>query len=356
VDRAPGSFTLLLCDGIGSGSGANVAATACAARLRGLLREGFSPRQAFSRLVRSMNAARETGLPFTAFSMIRVLPDGAATVLLYETPDCILTGPRYAAVLESQKSTVERALVGEVNCWLAPGEGILAVSDGISQAGIGGSRRNGWGLGEASRFVGSCLAEGIPITELPGRVHAEARKLWGASAGDDCTAALASCRPGRPLTILTGPPGDRSRDTAVVRDFLLREGKKVICGGTTAGIVARVKGTTVAVDPERDARIAPPAYGVEGIDLVTEGAVTLTQVLNIWDEDPRRFDEESGVTQLWRMLKEADRVTIMRGGARNPANGAIDYRQRGILGRERIVPLLAERLVAEDKLVILEEV
>jgi hypothetical protein len=356
VDRQASATTVLLCDGLGSGVKAQVSATACGTRIRALLREGFSPRAAFDRVIRTMNDARTTDLPFSAFALLRVGTDGATTIILYEMPDVLLLGTGHAAVLASRKRSVEGAVIGEVNCHLMPGEGILLVSDGITQAGIGTGWRNGWGIEEAARFASSRLAEGLPIAALPREVHDRAREIWGPGPGDDCTAVLASCRTGLSVTILTGPPSDRARDREVVLDFLQRDGARVVCGGTTAGIVARVRGTTVEVEPETEGSVAPPRYRIEGIDSVTEGAITLNQLYNIWGESPGRLEEESGVAELLSLLSEADRVTFIVGGARNPASDSVSYRQQGILGRERIIPLLADRLTADGKLVIVERV
>ena len=95
---------------------------------------------------------------------------------------------------------------------------------------------------------------------------------------------------------------------------------------------------------------------IAGIDLVTEGAVTLNQVYNLLDEDLAAFTEDSGVTELCSLMQVADRVNIMIGGAKNKASGGISFRQCGILTRENIVPLIAEKLRACGKLVVVEHV
>jgi hypothetical protein len=355
-DRSALFTTVILCDGLGSGIKANVSATACGHRLIELLRSGFSPRAAFDRVIPTMNEARGADLPFAAFSLLRIMGDGAATVLLYEMPDPILLDSHQASVLATRKRSVEGAVVAEVNCHLRDGEGILSVSDGITQAGIGGACRDGWGIEEACRFLTARIEGGGGVKAAPRILHDQARALWGAGPGDDCSAVLSSCRIGRDVVILTGPPADRALDRDVVVDLLGREGSLVVCGGTTAGIVARVRGMEVEVEPDTDLGITPPRYHLQGMDLVTEGAITLNQLYNIWDEDPAGFEECSAVTDLLVLLKAADRVTIIQGGARNPASQSVAFRQQGILDRERILPLLAERMRAEGKLVLVERV
>ena len=110
----------------------------------------------------------------------------------------------------------------------------------------------------------------------------------------------------------------------------------------------------MGVEKDPQSLVAPPRYEIPGIDLVTEGAVTLNQVFNVLDEDMAEFTEDSGVTELCALLHVADRVNITAGGAKNQASGDISFRQCGILTRAHILPLIAEKLRADGKLVVLE--
>ncbi len=353
-ERTAAWTTIVICDGLGAGIKANIAATMCASHLMELFRDDFSLRQGFAATVKIMNRARGTDLPYAVFTVVRILNDGVVTVLSYEMPGPIMIGHRHAAVLPQRTLTLENALIGEANCHLEPGEGIVVFSDGITQAGLGGSMKNGWELDGACRYINTCLAGGLMIREIPQYVHNRAREIWGHVGGDDCTVALAECRWGRTVNILTGPPSDAANDPNIVSRFLLSEGTKVVCGGTTANIVARCRGTQVNIEPDEQSVLAPPRYRIDGIDLVTEGAVTLNQVYNVLDEDPAEFEEESGVTELIELLKSADRINFVVGAARNPASENIAFRQRGILTRTQIIPLIAEKLRKAGKLVVIE--
>ena len=354
-ERTPAATTLVCADGLGSGIKANIAATMCSARLLELLRQGASLRNAFAGLVKTMNAARGTELPYAVFTVLRVLNDGEATVLSYEMPGPILVGPRQAAVLPQRTLTLERSLIGEANCHLEPGEGLAVMSDGITQAGMGMGLRDGWGETGVCQYINSCLADGARGLALPHLVHSRARELWKTAKGDDCTVAMAACRWGKAVTVLTGPPADLRKDRAVVNRFLQAEGTKVVCGATTAKIVAKHLGQELQVEQNAASLVAPPRYMIDGIDLVTEGAVTLNQVYNILDEDPASFEADSGVTALYGLLQAADRVDFIVGGAQNPANSHISFSQRGILPRSSIIPLISAKLRNSGKLAVVEQ-
>ncbi len=355
-ERTATSTTLICADGMGSGIKAHVAAEMCAARALELLRVGFSLRRAFASLVKTMEQAKQDHTPYVAFSLVRVLNDGETTVLSYEAPGPILIERHHATALPQRTVVVENAVTEETNCHLAPGEGVLVFSDGVSQAGLGGMLSRGWQTAGAASFVNDLCSSGTPLADIPRRVQEKAVQYSASTVGDDVTAALALCRVGNVVTILTGPPGTRQKDGEAAGKLLKSPGAKVVCGATTADVVARYLGTEVSIDREVDSLLAPPSYVIEGVDLVTEGAVTLNQLFNVLDEDPETFDEISGVTRLYDMLRQADRVNLIVGTAQNPANAHVSFRQQGIMPRARIVPMIADKLREAGKLVVVEKV
>ncbi len=354
-DRTAAATSVVCADGIGTGVRASIAARMCASRVLELLKLGFSLRKAFSAVVRTMQRNRDPSRPFAAFTLARILNDGTASILGYDAPLPILVGPHHAAPLPVRSVEVESAIVAEADCWLEPGDGLLLMSDGITQAGLGCGLRGGWQTEGVARYVSHCLTSGNHPQEIPEMIHKEARRL-SPRGGDDCTVLLALCRRGQVVNLLTGPPQDPSRDRQVVRRFLETKGLKIVCGGKTAEVVARVLGKPLGVEQDAPSLTAPPRYEIEGVDLVTEGAITLNQVYNVLGEPLELLTEDSGVTELCTFLQLADRVNLFLGGAQNRAHGDITFRQQGILARQRIVPLIIDKLRAAGKLVVMERV
>lgn len=354
-DRSEAATALVCADGIGSGFHAHIAAKLCVSRLLELLRLGVSLRKAVASVVRSMERNREPGGAFAAFSVARILNDGMTTVLAYDAPPTVLLCRRHAVLMPLRSIELGGALVAESECYLEPGDGLLMMSDGITQAGLGRGMPYGWQTEGMLRYVNSRLSDRVAMKDLAEAVQREARELWG-DGGDDCTAVTALCRQGQIVNVLTGPPTRPECDAATVRRFMQSEGLKVVCGGTTAEIVGRVLGKTVDVEKSPQSMVAPPRYELPGIDLVTEGAVTLNQVYNVLDEDLAELTENSGVTDLCALLHVADRVNIIAGKAKNQASGDISFRQCGILTRDHIVPLIAQKLRDAGKLVVVDDI
>jgi hypothetical protein len=349
--RTPEGCTFIVSDGIGSGVRANLYAQFVLSRVLQRVRLGHSLRQAFSDAVKTLEENRGKEMPWAAFAAVRIMPDGNATVLSYEMPAAILIARRHAHLLPHQRVTSGRAIVTQSRCCLVPGDSLLVMSDGITQAGIGRRLADGWTAEGVVRELNLQLSRGVGVSELPALLHRKARELDGAAAGDDATVVMAACRAGTIASILTGPPADQGLDGEVVRTFVEDDAIHIVCGGTTAGIVGREMGVPVKVVPPPRAGYTPPRYEIQGIDLATEGAICLNQLYNVLELPSARFEEQNAVTELHDILHRADRIRITAGTAANVGGDSIMFRQQGILTRSRIIPLLAERLRAAGKLV-----
>lgn len=344
----------VICDGLGSGAKAHTAAAWHTARLMRMLAGGYSVRKAFGRILATLRANRGTDNPWAALALARVRPDGETTLLAHEMPGALLLSERRAVTLPARSAVREGCLMTESLCHLGPGDGVLLFSDGVSQAGMGVRGGTGWPEEEVAEAVDGWLRDGAKLREIPELVHDRARELWGKTPGDDCTVALLSCRQGVQVNILTGPPRDRATDAEIVSGFLHREGLKIICGYTTAAIAGRILGRPVKLDPSQDNPLVPPSYLLEGVDFVTEGAVTLSQVCRLLDADLAGWRESHGVSRLANYLQIADCVRMVVGLAENPANSDLTFRQLGVPSRRDLAGLIAAKLRAAGKLVEVE--
>ncbi len=352
TDRTSEATTTIVADGIGTGIKAQIAAVMCASRLMELIRLGFTLRESCQKIVDTMHAARTSDIPFSAFSICRVLNSGHATVMSYEIPSPVLINNRLAAYLPKQRSfPMGLEMVGEVNCMLDYGDGIVMVSDGVSQAGLGQQYRMGWGIQGACDFINGLLVQGIQMQDIPQKIVTKVRDISGATYGDDTTCSLLFCREAEALNVLTGPPAKRSGDAGAVKGFMEMKGKKIVCGSTTAEIVARVLGMAIDIKDVSSSYHKPPSYDIKGIDYATEGAITLNQVYNILGESADKLEPDSSVSDLYRLFHSSDTINFLVGTAANPGHENIVFRQMGVYPREVIVRLLAEKLKAMGKLV-----
>lgn len=346
----------ILCDGIGSGVRANIAATMCAHRLLHLLSHGIPLSRASERVVSMMHRARtEVGIPFAAFSIAHILNHGQYTVISYESPAPLLVSRGVAESLPQSFLTRGHEVVAESGGHLRPGEALVLMTDGVTQAGLGRVKGTGWGEERVVAEINAILRRGVRPERLPEPILEQARVLSGGAHGDDTTLAVLSCRQAEVLNLLTGPPRIKGADREFVEQFLAQEGCKVVCGSTTADIVARVTGQPLKVLELSTSFASPPTYQIPGIDLVTEGAVTLNQIYNILEEDLEDYQGGSCVGQICRMMRSADMIRLFVGGARNLGNQGLEFKQLGVLPRSLIVNLLVEKLRKMGKVIVEEK-
>ncbi|MDR1041132.1 MAG: serine/threonine-protein phosphatase [Deltaproteobacteria bacterium] len=351
VARNTSGTVCVICDGVGSGVYANISAVTCASRLMELCRSGVSVRAASEMVASSMHRARTEDIPFSAFVAAAILPDGQFLCYNYEAPEAVLVHEGSSAVLKPRFYTAGFEVIGEARGVLGEGDALVMFSDGVSQAGMGCGYDFGIGSQAVSAFINQSLAAREPLDALPERIVDMCRSVSRGRHSDDTTLALMRCREAEELTLLTGPPSKPGMDRAYVEDFMAMSGKKIACGSTTADILSRELDRPVEMFVPGGSFGEPPSYSIEGIDLVTEGAVTLNQAYNILDVPEESLSGNSAVEKLCLMLRKADVVHLMIGNAMNVAHEDLLFRQIGVRIRRTTIGLIAETLRGMGKLV-----
>ncbi len=351
-DRTSESTFFVLCDGIGSGVYANIAAITCANRMVELHRSGVSMRNMSKMVADSMHKAREEKIPFAAFTAVRILSDGLFTINTYEAPSPIMIRDGMAIALRQTIHTAEFELIEESTGKLEMGDSLIVVSDGVTQAGLGRGSSFGIGTEGLIGFINRRSGHKRNIYGLPGEILNMSKRISGDIYEDDSTVAILKCREANQLAVLSGPPALRSKDKEIVENFIKSPGLHVIAGSTTTDIVSRELRREVKLVENQNVLGTPPEYQMEGIDLVSEGAIMLNQVYNILDEETCNMASDSPVERLCAMMLNADVITFFIGSAVNEAHDSMIFRQAGIRPRISIIQLISKKLREFGKLVI----
>lgn len=351
INRTLNYTDFILSDGLGSGLYANIAAIASASRLKELINQDITLTRAAEKVVELMKRAKTESIPFATFTVARIMRDGQFTVINYENPIPILINNGIIQSLDMRYYTFSEQIITESNGILNIKDSLIFMSDGITQAGLGILPGYGWGSNGLIKYIKNHLNRNNDIIQISEDILNEAYKLSGNVYADDTTMAILTARPSKILNILTGPPLSKERDNRFVSQFMNLSGKKVICGSSTSDMVARVTGIQLKDIQISSTFTQPPKYYMQGIDLVTEGAITLNQVFNILDEDSKSYDRNSCVSELAMLLKGADEINILMGLSRNKGHTDISFKQMGVLERKNIIPLISEKLKAMGKLI-----
>jgi hypothetical protein len=265
---------------------------------------------------------------YSTFTIVDVAGSGDTRIMEHGNPPYLLVRPGGAAAVEMQEIRPRRWQDRVINFSTFNAQledRIVFFSDGITQAGMGGLRTPlGWGLENVESFVRAHIAEDpyISARELSRCLVARAGEIDGGAAKDDITCGVVYFRSPRQLLVITGAPFKFSHDRDLARLAETARGHKVICGGTTANIIARLLEREVKMDLSLplDPRV-PPASKMDGFDMVTEGTLTLGEVLRLLEEgfEPEELKPNPAV-QLAKMVLDSDIVRFAVGTRINEAH------------------------------------
>ncbi|MBN1671823.1 MAG: SpoIIE family protein phosphatase [Kiritimatiellae bacterium] len=323
VSRHSDSVTLALSDGLGSGVKANILATLTTRIAMRLLESDLSLGEVVQTLSETLPVCQVRKMAYSTFAIAQFFSDGHARIVEFDSPAAIVLRGRKQVHVAYEERCIEGKNIREAVLTLADGDWIAFVSDGVVNAGIGGLYPLGWGWEQVARFLERHAHPALRASELAEKAAEAVRDLYADSPGDDVSVVVVKARRKRVATVLTGPPADRARDALCVAGFLKRGGRLAVCGGTTAKLVARHSGRALEVDLSTATPDVPAAARIEGIDVATEGILTLTQARRLLQAgvgmEECRFAND-GASSLLRMMFEVDHVRFLVGQAVNPAH------------------------------------
>lgn len=296
---ADGRLIAVLSDGLGSGVKAGVLSTLTATMAMRCVERRVPLEQTARTIMRTLPVCAERRISYATFSIVEVSPDQEVRVLEYDSPPFVRAAGGKPAPASQQGPLRESRFRAE------EGDRVVVFSDGVSQSGMGSRLYPlGWGNPAVGREVLRQVAEcpSASAAQMSRRLVQRALRNDSGRALDDITCGVLHFRSPRRLLVVSGPPFDAQRDgelAALVRDF---DGRVVLCGGTTAGIVGRRLGRDIAVQLPRRARELPPSSVMDGVELVSEGILTLGAVA-AWLESARPGRESER-----RAPEPADRI------------------------------------------------
>ena len=351
--------TLALSDGLGSGVKANILSILTTRIVMHLMENELSLSEVVETLGKTLPVCDVRKLAYSTFAIGQFFRDGRARVVEFDTPPFILLRERKSVPVPYEERQIESKTIHESELQLKRGDWIIFVSDGVVNAGIGGLYPLGWGLDQIASFLQEHCHPDLSAQELANKLVQAVWDLYCSKPGDDVSVVVIKARQKLVATVLTGPPADKSADEAIVTKFRQCPGFLVVCGGTTAKIVARyLGGKPLEVDLATAKPDVPPLARVEGVDLTTEGILTLTKTNDLLHSDANKetvkFDTD-GSSALVRLCLDVDHIHFMVGLSVNPAHQNPDLpRQLGM--KLAVVREIAEELRKRGKEVTIETI
>ena len=322
--KEAGKTMIVLSDGLGSGVKANILATLTTEIVMTMLHNDIPLEEIIRTILGTLPTCQVRNLAYATFTVVAI-DEHNKTFQVMNVDNPPFFHIRGGKVLRHETQTTD-ILGKQVTAYEGPiekGDFLGIMSDGVLYAGLGDTLNYGWGWENIAVFLEgvfqkpvACASEGVrPVMD-------QTERLYGGKLGDDATFVGTLARESSTLHIFTGPPVDRNSQDFYIHQFLNASGRKVICGGTTANLVARTLGRTVETRAAENSKDVPPPGAIEGIDLVTEGIITLSRTLELIKKDaPRPKHTGKGMNAavlLAAEMMQADHIRFMVGQSVNP--------------------------------------
>ncbi len=317
-----GRLLCLVCDGLGHGVKANVLAELAAHMAVTYAAAGRDAASSAAAIRRTLPICRDRGLAYATLSIAEVAPDGVVNLSEYGNPAAIRARDEAAQALVPDRIEPGDGPGRDLRLTtlrLGLGDRLVLTTDGVTQAGMG-LAAGAWNDSGLTGFCAEALRDDPCASALAGAVVEAARQRDGGQAQDDISCAVVAWRRPRRLLVVTGAPYDDARDGELARAALDFDGRRAICGGTTADIVARELGLRIANEAgPRDPEI-PPAAILAGFDLVTEGMITLARTLELLEARAASPARPNAASRLAALLLDSDLITFQVGTRLNAAH------------------------------------
>ena len=289
------SNIMILADGMGSGVKANILATMTSKILGTMFLNGATLEECVETIVETLPVCQVRQVAYSTFSILQVFHDGEAYLVEFDNPGCIFIRDGNLVSIPKNTRMIRDKSINEYRFRVKKGDALILMSDGTIHAGVGRLLNFGWLWDDIAAYAVKQYRLPISAVRLAAVLSRACDELYQYQPGDDTTVAVMRIIDRKPVHLMTGPPRNPEDDSGMVKDFLEGDDtvKKIVCGGTSANIVSRVTDHKLTVSLDYNDPDIPPIAHIDGIELVTEGVLTLNRVLKLL----RRYVKNESVTE-----------------------------------------------------------
>ncbi len=328
VEPDDGSTVIVLSDGLGSGVKASILSTLTSKIISTMMAEGLSLEECVETIAATLPVCSLRGVAYSTFTIIHLKSNETAELIQYDNPHIILIRDDKSWDYPKIEMNIGGKKIFKSVIKLQENDIFVAMSDGCPHAGIGILYNFGWKREDIIDFMEALSQVGYTAKTLSTMLVDECNELYGHKPGDDATACVVKIRKREPMNMLFGPPSNRGDADRMMSLFFSKQGKHIICGGTTSSIAAKFLRKPLVASLKFEKSDIPPIAKIEGVDLVTEGVITVNKVLEYAKDylgENKYYDQwnhcNDGASQICRLLFiEATDINFYVGRAINPAH------------------------------------
>ncbi len=328
VDASDSSTFIVLADGLGSGVKASILSTLTSKIISTMMAAGLPIEECVSTIAATLPVCSVRGVAYSTFTIIHLQNNEIAEIIQYDNPHVIVLRDGLNFEYPKTEMNIGGKKIYKTTLKLREDDIFIAMSDGCPHAGLGLQYNFGWKREDIIGFMEATAAGGYTAKTLSTMLVDECDKLYGHKPGDDATACVVKIRKRVPMNILFGPPSNRDDCDRMMSLFFSKQGKHIICGGTTSSIAAKYLGKPLRASLDFERSDVPPIATLEGVDLVTEGVITMNRVIQYARDylgENSEYEQwnfkKDGASLICRLLfEEATDINFYVGRAINPAH------------------------------------
>ena len=328
VEVEDGSTIIVLSDGLGSGVKASILSTLTSKILSTMMAAGLPIEECVGTIADTLPVCSLRGVAYSTFTIIRIVDNHTAEIFQYDNPHVVIIRDEKNYEYTKTEMNIGGKRVFKSVIPLRENDIFVAMSDGCPHAGIGTAYNFGWKREDIIDFLETMAPAGYTAKNLSTILVDECNRLYGGKPGDDATACIVKIRKREPMNMLFGPPSNRDDANRMMSLFFSKEGKHIVGGGTRTSIAAKYLGKTVKASLNFEHSDVPPIAEIEGVDLVTEGVITVNKVLEYAKDylgENKYYEhwnfKKDGASLISRLLfEEATDINFYVGRAINPAH------------------------------------
>lgn len=324
------SDIVILADGMGSGVKANILATLTSKILGTMFLKGASIESCVETIAKTLPVCKVREVAYATFSILQIFHNGDAYLVEFDNPDCVFVREKKLVKYPYEERMIEGKKIHEYRFKVELNDCFVLMSDGVIYAGVGDLLNFGWTWESMAEYTLKCTKETMSASRLAAMLSQACDDLYAQKPGDDTTIAVTRVIQRQVVNIFTGPPKNKEDDERLMKEFMAMEGRKVVSGGTSANIAARILHKNIVTSLDYADPNVPPMATIEGLDLVTEGVLTIGKALKLLkryekdDFDVEFFDEldaNNGASKLAKLfIEECTEVNLFVGTAMNVAH------------------------------------
>lgn len=328
VEQGENSSVVVLADGLGSGVKASILSTLTSKIISTMMAEGLSVGDCVETIAATLPVCSVRGVAYSTFTIVHVVDNEHAEMIEFDNPQVVVLREGSPYLYHRTEMNVCGKKVYKSFIQLKDGDIFILMSDGCPHAGLGTKYNFGWKRDDIISFMLPYVYCGYTAKTLSTILVDECNNLYGNKPGDDTTACVIKVRKREPVNLLFGPPSNKDDADRMMALFFSKEGKHIVCGGTTSSIAAKYLGKELKPTLEFVRSDVPPIAEIEGVDLVTEGVITMNKVVE-YARDALKENTlyekwsfgKDGASLICRMLfEEATDINFYVGRAINPAH------------------------------------